>query len=170
MNCQIFTQKKLLCIFLVCVQLFFSLKVSFYIKDVCRTLSFASGFLSGPDWGGRWCLRACWPTPAWFTLCACLIWTWTITQLKKGKHISYGSFEVELEEQEPRRCAGLFCISFSHVSVRTAKRSQDTDWPWKRRPGLYKSQLQMFSCSETDSRAQIFYSVSVRFSITIWWQ
>lgn len=52
------------------------------------------------------------PAPAWFTRCACLIWTWTITQLKKWKHIS--CFEVDLEEQEPRRC--LFCIS-SHVSL-----------------------------------------------------
>lgn len=147
-NFQIFTQKNC-SVFTWCACSVF--KFRFHIKGVCRTLSFTSGccFPTVPDWGGRWCLRASWPFPAWFTQCACLIWTWTITQLKKGKHISCGSFEVELEEQEPRRCAGLFCIS-SHVSLMC----RSGRWSRARTPtdpengGLdSKSQPEMFSRS-----------------------
>lgn len=100
------------------------------------------------------------PAPAWFTQCACLIWTWTITQLKKGKHIFCGSFEVDLEEQEPRRCAGLFCIS-SHVSLmcRSGRWSGARAQTGPENSGLdSKSLLHFFSCSETDYRAKMFYS------------
>lgn len=112
------------------------------------------------------------PAPAWFTQCACLIWTWTITQLKKGKHIFCGSFEVDQEEQEPRRCAGLFCIS-SHLSLMC----RSGRWSGARAPtgpensGLdSKSLLHFFHALRRISGLRCFILFFDRFSITIWWQ